>query len=65
MLGLASLPYLTMRNRNATPLPALRMCQVLALIGEMQAAIESEYGVSFEDGVPERLCAYARCDQRY
>ncbi|CAN0419803.1 unnamed protein product [Hapterophycus canaliculatus] len=26
----------------------------------MQAAIEGEHGVTFEDGVKDRLCAYSR-----
>lgn len=34
--------------------------QVRTLIGEMQAAIEGEHGVVFEDGVKDRLCAYSR-----
>lgn len=34
--------------------------QVRAVIDEMQKAISNEYGVTFEDGVQDRLCAYAR-----
>eukprot|EP00903_Cladosiphon_okamuranus_P009837 g9350.t1 len=39
--------------------------EVRALIGEMQAAIEGEHGVVFEDGVKDRLCAYSRSVAHY
>eukprot|EP00904_Undaria_pinnatifida_P009218 jgi/Undpi1/5426/HiC_scaffold_2.g00707.m1 len=39
--------------------------EVRALIAEMQAVIEKEYGVSFEAGVQDRLCAYARSVSHY
>ncbi|CAN0278404.1 unnamed protein product, partial [Ascophyllum nodosum] len=39
--------------------------EVRALISEMQAAISAEYGVTFEEGVQDRLCAYARSVAHY
>ncbi|CAM9908261.1 unnamed protein product [Ectocarpus sp. 12 AP-2014] len=39
--------------------------EVRTLIGELQKAIEVEYGVAFEDGVKDRLCAYSRSVAHY
>lgn len=39
--------------------------EVRVLIGEMQAALSNKYGVTFEDGVQDRLCAYARSVAHY
>ncbi|CAM9485114.1 unnamed protein product [Discosporangium mesarthrocarpum] len=39
--------------------------EVRSLIKELSAAITAEKGVTFEDGVEDRLCAYARSVAHY
>jgi hypothetical protein len=38
----------------------LLSCQVASLIAELASAVAEERGLTFDEGIEERLCAYAR-----